>query len=75
MKDRLLIGNRRSRRWRGSWMALAGRGVTTTQKDGYSVSVVQIRRFGSADDALWYSRGARVASEPVTLVGHSYGGQ
>ena len=44
------------------------------KKDGYSVSVVQNPTVSLADDAAVTKRALDAASEPVTLVGHSYGG-
>ena len=43
-------------------------------KDGYSVSVVQNPTVSLADDAAVTKRAIDAQSEPVTLVGHSYGG-
>ena len=43
-------------------------------KDGYSVGVVQNPTVSLADDAAVTKRALDAASEPVTLVGHSYGG-
>ena len=43
-------------------------------KDGYSVSVVQNPTVSLADDAAVTKRTIDSQSEPVTLVGHSYGG-
>ena len=43
-------------------------------KDGYSVSVVQNPTVSLADDVAVTKRALDAANEPVTLVGHSYGG-
>src|SRR6478752_2368001 len=44
------------------------------KQDGYSVSVVQNPTLSLADDAAVTKRVIDAQSEPVTLVGHSYGG-
>jgi pimeloyl-ACP methyl ester carboxylesterase len=44
------------------------------KKDGYSVSVVQIPTLSLADDVAVTKRAIAAQSEPVILVGHSYGG-
>ena len=44
------------------------------KKDGHSVSVVQNPTLSLADDAAATRRAIDAASEPVILVGHSYGG-
>ena len=44
------------------------------KKDGYSVSVVQNPTLSHADDVAVTKRAIDAQSEPVTLVGHSYGG-
>src|SRR6478672_8434041 len=44
------------------------------KKDGYSVSVVQNPTLSHADDVAVTKRAIDTQSEPVTLVGHSYGG-
>ena len=44
------------------------------KKDGYTVSVVQNPTLSLADDAAATKRAIDAVSEPVTLVGHSYGG-
>ncbi len=44
------------------------------KKDGYSVSVVQNPTISLADDVAVTKRAIDAQSEPVTLVGHSYGG-
>jgi pimeloyl-ACP methyl ester carboxylesterase len=44
------------------------------KKDGYSVSVVQNPTLSLADDVAVTKRAIDAQSEPVTLVGHSYGG-
>ena len=43
-------------------------------KDGYSVSVVQNPTLSHADDVAVTKRAIDAQSEPVILVGHSYGG-
>ena len=52
--------------WRGVYDQLT--------KDGYSVDVVQNPTLSLADDAAATRRALDAQSEPVTLVGHSYGG-
>jgi pimeloyl-ACP methyl ester carboxylesterase len=44
------------------------------KKDGYSVSVVQNPTLSLADDVAVTQRAIEAASDPVILVGHSYGG-
>jgi pimeloyl-ACP methyl ester carboxylesterase len=44
------------------------------KKDGYSVSVVQNPTLSLADDVAVIKRAIDAVSEPVILVGHSYGG-
>jgi pimeloyl-ACP methyl ester carboxylesterase len=44
------------------------------KKDGYSVSIVQNPTLSLADDVAVTKRAIDAQSEPVTLVGHSYGG-
>jgi pimeloyl-ACP methyl ester carboxylesterase len=44
------------------------------KKDGYSVSVVQNPTLSLADDVAVTKRAIEAQSEPVILVGHSYGG-
>ena len=44
------------------------------KKDGYSVSVVQNPTLSLADDVAVTKRAIDAQSEPVILVGHSYGG-
>ena len=44
------------------------------KKDGYSVSVVQNPTLSHADDVAVTKRAVDAQSEPVILVGHSYGG-
>ena len=44
------------------------------KKDGYNVSVVQNPTLSLADDVAVTKRAIDAASEPVILVGHSYGG-
>src|SRR4051812_22652308 len=44
------------------------------KKDGYSVSVVQNPTLSLADDVAVTKRAIDAVSEPVILVGHSYGG-
>ena len=44
------------------------------RQDGYSVSVVQNPTLSLADDVAVTKRAIDAASEPVILVGHSYGG-
>jgi pimeloyl-ACP methyl ester carboxylesterase len=44
------------------------------KKDGYSVSVVQNPTLSLADDVAVINRAIDAVSEPVILVGHSYGG-
>ena len=44
------------------------------KKDGYKVSVVQNPTLSLADDVAVTKRAIDAASEPVILVGHSYGG-
>jgi pimeloyl-ACP methyl ester carboxylesterase len=44
------------------------------RNDGYSVSVVQNPTLSLADDVAVTKRAIDAASEPVILVGHSYGG-
>jgi pimeloyl-ACP methyl ester carboxylesterase len=44
------------------------------KNDGYDVSVVQNPTISLADDAAVTKRAIDAASDPVTLVGHSYGG-
>jgi pimeloyl-ACP methyl ester carboxylesterase len=44
------------------------------KKDGYNVSVVQNPTVSHADDVAVTKRAIDAQSEPVTLVGHSYGG-
>ena len=44
------------------------------KKDGYGVSVVQNPTLSHADDVAVTKRAIDTQSEPVTLVGHSYGG-
>ncbi len=52
--------------WRGVYDQL--------KKDGYNVAVVQNPTLSLADDAAATRRAIEEQSEPVTLVGHSYGG-
>jgi len=52
--------------WQGVYHQLKG--------DGYSVSVVQNPTLSLADDVAVTKRAIDAASEPVILVGHSYGG-
>ena len=52
--------------WRGVYDQL--------KKDGYNVAVVQNPTHSLADDAAATRRAIDEQSEPVTLVGHSYGG-
>src|SRR3989440_8000300 len=52
--------------WQGVYNAL--------QKDGYTVSVVQHPTLSLEDDAAATKRVIDAQSEPVILVGHSYGG-
>jgi len=52
--------------WRGVYDQL--------KKDGYSVVVVQNPTLSHADDVAVTRRAIDAQSEPVTLVGHSYGG-
>jgi pimeloyl-ACP methyl ester carboxylesterase len=52
--------------WQGVYNQLKG--------DGYSVSVVQNPTLSLADDVAVTKRAIDAASEPVILVGHSYGG-
>ena len=52
--------------WQGVYESL--------KKDGYSVSVVQNPTLSLADDVAVTTRAIDAASEPVILVGHSYGG-
>jgi pimeloyl-ACP methyl ester carboxylesterase len=52
--------------WQGVYESL--------KKDGYSVSVVQNPTLSLADDVAVTKRAIDAASEPVILVGHSYGG-
>ena len=52
--------------WRGVYDQL--------KKDGYSVDVVQNPTLSLADDAAATRRAIDAQSEPVILVGHSYGG-
>ena len=55
--------------------ALAGRASTTLlKKDGYDVSVVQNPTLSLDGDAAATKRVIDAQSEPVILVGHSYGG-
>ena len=44
------------------------------KKDGYNVSVVQNPTISHADDVAVTKRAIDAQNEPVTLVGHSYGG-
>ena len=44
------------------------------KKDGYNVAVVQIPTLSLADDVAVTNRAIEAQSEPVILVGHSYGG-
>ena len=44
------------------------------KKDGYSVAVVQNPTISHADDVAVTKRAIDAQSEPVILVGHSYGG-
>ena len=44
------------------------------KKDGYSVEVVQNPTLSHADDVAVTKRAIDAVSEPVILVGHSYGG-
>ena len=44
------------------------------KKDGYSVTVVQNPTLSHADDVAVTKRVIDAQSEPVILVGHSYGG-
>ena len=44
------------------------------KKDGYKVSIVQNPTLSLADDVAVTKRAIDAASEPVILVGHSYGG-
>ena len=44
------------------------------KKDGYNVSIVQNPTVSHADDVAVTKRGIDAQSEPVILVGHSYGG-
>jgi hypothetical protein len=44
------------------------------KKDGYSIAVVQNPTISHADDVAVTKRVIDAQSEPVTLVGHSYGG-
>src|SRR6266540_5382078 len=44
------------------------------KKDGYSVAVVQNPTLSLADDVAVTKRAIDAQSEPVILVGHSYGG-
>src|ERR1700752_243969 len=44
------------------------------KKDGYSVGVVQNPTLSHADDVAVTKRAIDAQSEPVVLVGHSYGG-
>ena len=44
------------------------------KKDGYNVSVVQNPTISLADDVAVTKRAIDAQSEPVILVGHSYGG-
>jgi pimeloyl-ACP methyl ester carboxylesterase len=72
--DRLSSGDRRSRprRLRGR---LGWQGVyDQLKKDGYSVTVVQNPTLSHADDVAVTRRAIDAQSEPVILVGHSYGG-
>jgi len=52
--------------WQGVYHQLKG--------DGYSVSIVQNPTLSLADDVAVTKRAIDAASEPVILVGHSYGG-
>ena len=52
--------------WRGVYDQL--------KKDGYSVAVVQNPTISHADDVAVTRRAIDAQSEPVILVGHSYGG-
>jgi pimeloyl-ACP methyl ester carboxylesterase len=52
--------------WQGVYQQLT--------KDGYAVSVVQNPTISHADDAVVTKRVIDAVSEPVILVGHSYGG-
>ena len=52
--------------WQGVYQQLT--------KDGYAVSVVQNPTLSHADDVAATKRVIDAVSEPVTLVGHSYGG-
>ena len=52
--------------WRGVYSRL--------KKDGYNVSIVQNPTLSLADDVAATKRVIDAQSEPVTLVGHSYGG-
>jgi pimeloyl-ACP methyl ester carboxylesterase len=44
------------------------------KKDGYGVAIVQNPTLSLADDVAVTKRAIEAQSEPVTLVGHSYGG-
>src|SRR5260221_3717780 len=44
------------------------------KKDGYSVAIVQNPTLSLADDVAVTKRAIGAQSEPVILVGHSYGG-
>ena len=58
-----------------SWTAPAGRASTNDlKKDGYNVTVVQNPTVSLADDVAVTKRAIEAQSEPVILVGHSYGG-
>ena len=66
----------------GPWPSFtAARGQSSWQgvydelkKDGYSVTVVQNPTLSHADDVAVTKRAIDAQSEPVILVGHSYGG-
>src|SRR6266550_637066 len=57
-----------------SWTVPAGSVYQQLTKDGFAVSVVQNPTLSHADDVAVTKRVIEAVSEPVILVGHSYGG-
>ena len=71
----LNIGDGRSRsRWFCGWLGLAGV-YDRLKKDGYSVEVVQNPTLSLEGDVATTNQVIDAQSEPVILVGHSYGGR